>query len=67
MAASVFLVGSRIVRAFTLPPDIIFFDPISVPVDHTLHVHLVNQLGSGPIELRAFINPTTPVGRWWAR
>jgi hypothetical protein len=54
------VVGPQIVRAFTLPPDILYFDPISVPVDHTLHVHLVNHLGSGPIEFRAFIVPTTP-------
>jgi hypothetical protein len=60
VAASVFLVGPRIVKAFTLPPDILFFDPISVPVDHTLHVHLVNHLGAGPLEFRAFIVPTTP-------
>lgn len=52
------VLGPRMVRAFTLPPDIIYFDPISVPVDHTLHVHLVNQLG-GPMEFRAFLNPTT--------
>jgi hypothetical protein len=60
VAASVVLVGPRIVKAFTLPPDILFFDPISVPVDHTLHVHLVNHLGAAPLEFRAFIVPTTP-------
>src|SRR5260221_922922 len=42
LAAPAILLEPRPVRAFTLPTDIIYFDPISVPLDHTLHVHLVN-------------------------
>jgi hypothetical protein len=54
------LLGPHIVRAFTLIPNIVFFDAVSVPADHTLHLHLVNQLGTDPMEFRASINPTTP-------
>ena len=46
------LLGPRIARAFTLIPTIIYFDPVSVPVDHTLHLHLVNQFGTGPMIFR---------------
>ena len=38
------LLRSRTAEAFTLP-NLISVDPVSVPVDHTLHVHLVNQFG----------------------
>ncbi|SRR5713101_3897949 len=60
VAAAAMLLGPRIVRAFTLPNNIVFFDPISVPIDHTLHVHLVNEIGSGPLDFKMFVKPTTP-------
>ena len=60
VAVPAVLLGPRIARAFTLIPTIIYFDPISVPVDHTLHVHLVNQFGTGPMVFRTSLKPTTP-------
>lgn len=60
ITAPAILLGPRLVRAFTLPPDILYFDPISVPMDHTLHVHVVNEIGTGPMDFRAFVKPTTP-------
>jgi hypothetical protein len=60
VAVPAVLLGPRIARAFTLIPTIIYFDPISVPVDHTLHLHLVNRFGTGPMLFRASLNPTTP-------
>ncbi len=59
-AAPAILLEPRPVRAFTLPTDIIYFDPISVPLDHTLHVHLVNELSSVKMDFRAVLTPTTP-------
>jgi hypothetical protein len=53
------LVGPRIVQAFTLPPNIIYFDPVSVPAGHTLHVHLFNELGNFSMDFRPFVRPTT--------
>jgi hypothetical protein len=58
--APAILLGPRPVRAFTLPPDIIFFDAVSVPVDHTAHVHIVNAIGAGPMIFRTVVRPTTP-------
>src|SRR6266436_3461592 len=60
VAVPAMLLGPRIVRAFTLPNNIIFFDPISIPIDHTLHVHLVNEIGLGPLDFKMFVKPTTP-------
>jgi hypothetical protein len=60
VAGSATLLGPRLVRAFTLIPTIIYFDPVSVPVDHTIHVHLVNQFGTSPMIFRASLKPTTP-------
>jgi hypothetical protein len=59
-AAPAIFMEPRPVRAFTLPTDIIYFDPISVPVDHTLHVHLVNELSNVKMDFRAILKPTTP-------
>lgn len=59
-AAPAILFEPRPVRAFTLPTDIIYFDAISVPLDHTLHVHLVNELSNVKMDFRAFLKPTTP-------
>jgi hypothetical protein len=59
-AAPAILLEPRPVRAFTLPTDIIYFDPISVPLDHTLHVHLVNELSNVKMDFRAVLKPTTP-------
>jgi hypothetical protein len=52
------ILGPRIVRAFTLIPNLIFFDPVSLPVDHTLRVHFVNQMGTDPIDVRIQASPT---------
>jgi len=60
LAAPAILLEPRPVRAFTLPTDIIYFDPISVPLDHTLHVHLVNELSNVKMDFRAILTPTTP-------
>jgi hypothetical protein len=60
VAVPAMLLPPRTVGAFTLPPDILYFDPISVPIDHTLHVHLFNELGAAKYDFRTFIRPTTP-------
>ena len=60
VAVPAILLGPRLVRAFTLPNNIIYFDPVSVPVDRTLHLHLVNELGSAAMDFRPFLKPTTP-------
>jgi hypothetical protein len=60
VALPAILLGPRLARAFTLVPTIVYFDAVSVPVDHTLHVHLVNQFGTGPMIFRASLKPTTP-------
>jgi hypothetical protein len=54
------LLVPHVAGAFTIIPNIIYFDAISVPVDHTLHLHLVNRFGSDPMEFRASLQPTTP-------
>ena len=59
-AAPAILLQPRPVRAFTLPGDILYFDPISVPVDHTVHVHLFNELSNVKMDFRAILTPTTP-------
>jgi hypothetical protein len=50
----------RIVRAFTLPNLAISYDPVSVPVDHTLHVNILNQYNGNQVIVRALVKPTTP-------
>jgi hypothetical protein len=60
LVAPVMLVEPRAAKAFTLPGDIIYFDPISVPVDHTVHVHIVNHLANDKMDFRAYLTPTTP-------
>ena len=59
-AAPAMLMRPHAVGAFTLPPDILYFDPISVPAGHTLHVHVVNELGGASMDFRTFVKPTTP-------
>jgi len=54
------LLGPRVVRAFTLSNNVIYFDAISVPVGHTLHVHVVNQFGTAAMNFRPLLKPTTP-------
>ncbi len=54
------LTGPRLAKAFTLPPDIIYFDPVGVPVDYTLHLNLVNEIGGANMDFRPFCKPTTP-------
>lgn len=60
LVAPTMFLGPRPARAFTLPGDILYFDPISVPVDHTVHIHLVNELSNVKIDFRALLTPTTP-------
>jgi len=60
LVAPTMFLEPRPARAFTLPGDILYFDPISVPVDHTVHVHIVNELASDKMDFRALLTPTTP-------
>jgi hypothetical protein len=60
LVAPTMFLEPRPARAFTLPGDILYFDPISVPADHTVHIHLVNQFASGKLDFRALLTPTTP-------
>lgn len=52
------LLKSRTAEAFTLPNLILSYDPIAVPRDHTLHVHMVNQWGSNDVIVQPVL--TTP-------
>ena len=52
------LMKSRTAEAFTLPNLILSYDPMSVPLDHSLHVHMVNQFGGNDIIVQAVV--TTP-------
>jgi hypothetical protein len=60
VAVPAILLGPRNARAFTLIPNVIVFDPISVPAGHTLHVHLVNAWGTGQMGFNPIVRPTTP-------
>jgi hypothetical protein len=60
LVAPTMFLEPRPARAFTLPGDILYFDPISVPVDHTVHIHLVNQFANDKMDFRALLTPTTP-------
>jgi hypothetical protein len=60
LSGSAILLYPRIARAFTLVTATIYFDPISVTSDQTLHVHLVNQLGASPYGFFTTCKPTTP-------
>ena len=59
VSVSALMLGSRHARAFTLASLIISYDAVSVPVDHTLHVNIVNEFGTSPVIVRAFVKPTT--------
>jgi len=52
------LLKSRTAEAFTLPNLIVSFDPLAVPRDHSLHVHMVNQFGQDPVIVQPVL--TTP-------
>ena len=52
------LLKSRTAEAFTLPNLILSYDPLSVPIDHSLHVHMVNQFGQNDIIVQPVL--TTP-------
>jgi hypothetical protein len=58
--ASAILLLPHAARAFTLPSDFMFFDPISVSSGQTVHLHVVNVLTGGPIIIRTFVRPTNP-------
>jgi hypothetical protein len=59
VAAPASFLVPRPARAFTLPGDILYFDPISVPIDHTVHIHIVNEFANDKMDFRAFLRPTT--------
>jgi hypothetical protein len=59
-AGSAILLEPRIARAFTIINSTIYFDPVSVPVGHTLQLHVVNQLGTAPIGIFPTLKPTDP-------
>ena len=61
--APAILLSPRTARAFTLPSNLIIFDPISVPIDHTLDVHLLNQFSGLSLDFRMFVKPTTGTTR----
>ena len=52
------LLKSRTAEAFTLPNLILSFDPLAVPRDYSLHVHMVNQFGQDPVIVQPVL--TTP-------
>ena len=54
------VLGPRVARAFTLAQLAISYDPVSVPVDHTLHVNIVNQYNGNKVIVRALLTPMTP-------
>lgn len=60
LVAPTMFLEPRPARAFTLPGNILYFDPISVPVDHTVHIHLVNQFSNDKMDFRAILTPTQP-------
>jgi hypothetical protein len=60
LVAPTMFLEPRPARAFTLPGNILYFDPISVPVDHAVHIHIVNQISSDKMDFRAILTPTTP-------
>lgn len=60
VAVSAILLKPQIAQAFTIPEGIIFFDPISVPPGHTVHVNIVNHIGTGPFNFTISMKPTTP-------
>jgi len=43
------LLKSRTAEAFTLANLMLSYDPIAVPRDYSLHVHMVNQYGQNPV------------------
>jgi hypothetical protein len=57
--APALLLSPQTARAFTLANNFIVFDPISVPIDHTLHVHLLNHLSGLSMDFRTAVKPTT--------
>lgn len=60
LVAPTMFLEPRPARAYTLPGDILYFDPISVPVDHTVHIHILNELANDKMDFRAILTPTTP-------
>jgi hypothetical protein len=62
VAVASVVAGARIARAILLAPNNLYFDAATVPANHTLHVHVVNQLGVAPgwMTFRASLRPTTP-------
>ncbi|HEY8132125.1 MAG TPA: hypothetical protein VII12_09545 [Thermoanaerobaculia bacterium] len=57
---SAILLKPHVARAFTLISSTIYFDPVSLTPAQTLHVHVVNQLGTTPIGIFVTLKPTTP-------
>jgi hypothetical protein len=53
------LLKSRTAEAFTLPNLILSFDPLAVPRDYSLHVHMVNQFGQDPVIVQPVLTTAT--------
>jgi hypothetical protein len=53
------LLKSRPAEAFTLPNLIISYDPLAVPRDHNLRVHMVNQFGQDPVIVQPVLTTAT--------
>jgi hypothetical protein len=49
------LLKSRTAEAFTLANLILSYDPIAVPRDYTLHVHMVNQQGQNAVVVQPML------------
>ena len=60
LSVSGILLRPRPAYAFTILPGQIIYDPVSVIQSHTLHVHVVNQLGMTPFGFFIQCKPTTP-------
>src|SRR6187397_2609728 len=58
VAVSAILMKSKPAEAFTLPNLIISYDPLAVPRDHNLRVHMVNQFGQNDVIVQPVL--TTP-------
>jgi hypothetical protein len=49
------LLKSRTAEAFTLADLILSYDPIAVPRDHSLHVHMVNQYSGNKVTVQPVV------------
>jgi hypothetical protein len=59
VAVPAVLLKSRTAEAFTLPNLILLLDPLAVPRDYSLHVHMVNQFGQDPVIVQPVLTTAT--------